>query len=573
MSISKLLERSVVLAVLLLIVENVGAQNLLQKYVSVSANNMPLDDVLKNIGKQAGFSFSYNNNVIAGKRPVSLNANSITVANALDELLKGSCTFKQVGNHILLQASKDKFYNVTGYVLDANSGLGVPEASVYERQQLVATITDNEGFFKLRLRHRYPGADISISKEFYKDTIVYFAHVEDKPYRLPVRTAVPTLLDEVVVIDNPRKRFLERYLNKLFLSGNLRTQTKNITRFIAERPVQASFVPGVGSHGKLGAHVVNKFSFNILGGYTAGVNGVEIAGLFNIDRGDVEHVQAAGLFNLVGANVSGVQVAGLTNTVQDSVSGVQVAGISNYAGDYVNGIQVSGITNVAMDSANGVQISGIVSLAKSTIQGAQISGLANAAKEVGGVQIGGIVNYAGKLHGAQIGLINLADSSFGSSIGLINISRNGYHKLAFYADEVVLMNTSLKSGTPKLYTILFSGFNPGDKDKAFSFGAGLGHQSLFTKKWSLTTEATIQHLYLGDWDHSRILYRIRPGICYQATPWLSFLGGPSLSIYQSDVSPNAVDYIQNPANRGFGQFKLDNKTNGWLGWQIGFAFF
>src|SRR5690606_12407236 len=120
-------------------------------------------------------------------------------------------------------------------------------------------------------RHQYPTADISISKERYQDNSVYFASVEDNVYSLPVRPATLHELDEFVVTDNPRKRFVEQFLSRLFLGNRLKAQTRNITRFIAERPVQTSFVPGLGTHGRIGARVVNNFSLNVLGGYTAGV--------------------------------------------------------------------------------------------------------------------------------------------------------------------------------------------------------------------------------------------------------------------------------------------------------------
>jgi hypothetical protein len=553
---------------------SVLAQGLLKKSVSLSVTNTPVSEVLKSIGRQGGFSFSYSSKAIAGKRLVSINVRGVTVAQALDELLKGTCTYKEVGNHIVLQASGEKFYQVSGYVLDAASGQGIPEASVYERQQLVAAVTNSDGYFKLRLRHQYPTADLSISKERYQDTTIYFAAVDDnRVYRLPVRQATLHHLDEFIVTDNPRGRFIDNILSRLFINNRLKAQTRNITRFIAERPVQSSFVPGIGTHGKLGAQVVNKFSLNVLGGYTAGVNGVEVGGLFNINRGNVGYVQVAGLFNVVGGGVQGVQVGGLSNTVHDSVSGVQVAGLSNFAGSEVKGVQVGGISNVAADTVDGVQVGGVANVSRRSVHGAQVAGVANISREVKGIQISGVVNFTKELHGMQIGLINLADSSDGTSLGLINISRNGYHKLAFYADEIVPLNTALKTGTSGIYTILFAGYNPGVRDKVFSFGAGLGHQSRFSRHWSLTTEATAQHLYLGDWDHARFLYRLRPSLCYQPVSWLSFYTGPSLNVYQSNGVPSAIDYLKTPASKGFGSFTFDRDFTGWIGWQAGLAFF
>ena len=607
-----------VLVSLMLCSHSLFAQALLQKVVRLSADNAPLSEVLKSIGRQGGFSFSYNSNAVAGKRPVTIHSAAITVEKALDELLKGTCHYKEVGNHIVLQASKEKYYQVSGYVLDAASGQGIPEASVYERQQLVAAVTNNDGFFRLRLRHQYPTADISISKYLYQDTTIYFASVEDRVYRLPVRAAVPHALDEVTFSGNPRRNLIDNFLSRLFLNNKLKAQTRNITRFIAERPVQTSFVPGLGTHGRLGAQVVNKFSLNVLGGYTAGVNGVEIGGLFNIDRGDVRFTQAAGLFNVVGGRMDGVQAAGLSNTVQNTVHGVQAAGLSNYAGRRVDGVQLSGISNVAVDSVTGAQIAGIVNVGRQVkgiqvggianlskqitgvqvagvsnlskqITGVQVAGISNLSKQVAGVQVAGIanistrrvngiqvsgiLNYTRRLEGVQVGLINLADSSDGISIGLLNLSKNGYHKLAVYSDEVVPLNAALKTGTPALYTILLGGYNPGERDKVVTMGAGLGHQAIFSKRWSFTAEATVQYLYLGNWNNARLLYRLRPSLCYQPTSWISFFTGPSINLYQNSTAPAALEYLNSPSAKGYSSFKVNDDHTGWLGWQIGLALF
>jgi hypothetical protein len=531
------------------------SQPYLQRQVRVVATGKPLSDVLREIGAQGGFSFSYNSNAVAGRRLVTLNEPSIKVSRALDELLKGTCTYKEVGKHVVLQATAETFYEMSGYVLDASSGAGIAQASVYERQQLVAALTNDDGYFQLRLRHQYPTADISISKEKYKDTVVFVANVEKRPYRLPVRPVTPLELDEFIVTDNPEKGLLNQWLSRLLMGDKLRSQTRNITGFIATRPVQTSFVPGLGTHGRIGAQVVNKFSLNVLGGYTAGVNGLEIGGLFNIDRGNVQYTQIGGLFNLVGGSVRGVEIAGLSNAVSDSLSGVQVAGLSNVTRGSAEGLQVSGISNISAGTLHGAQIAGVINTAADTASGSQIGGVLNiAGQHMRGTQVAGVINFAHHLNGAQIGLINIADTLDGVSLGLINLSKNGYHKLAVYTDEVVPLNAALKTGTHGLYTILFAGYNPSQRDQVFSFGAGLGHQSRFSKKWSLTLEGSVQHLYLGDWNAARLLYRLRPSINYQPTSWLSVFTGPSINGYNARPGRVPRDFMQDPAARGWGSY-------------------
>lgn len=71
-----------------------------------------------------------------------------------------------------------------------------------------------------------------------------------------------------------------------------------------------------------------------------------------------------------------------------------------------------------------------------------------------GVQVAGIVNYAKKMKGFQLGLINIADTLEGASFGLVNLSKNGYHKLATYSNEITNLNLALVTGSAKLYTQL-----------------------------------------------------------------------------------------------------------------------
>jgi hypothetical protein len=404
----------------------------------------------------------------------------------------------------------------------------------------VATLTNDQGFFKLRLRDRFPTAAITVSKEWYTDTSLVFTASGDQTYNLPVCPIMRVTMNDVVV--NQHNTIEKTWLGQLFLSSGLKAQTRNITSFIAARPVQSSFVPGLGTHGRLGAQVVNKFSLNLLGGYTAGVNGVEIGGLFNINREDVHYAQVAGIFNNVGGSVSGTQVAGVGNSVADSVSGVQVAGVANHIKGKMEGVQVAGVLNYTSGDTKGLQVSGVC-------------------------------NYTRKLRGMQIGIINIADSSDGYSLGFINIIRNGYHKVSVSSNEVTHFNIAVKTGNARLYTLLLGGMNFGDQHKAISFGMGFGQETALYKGLSLTTELTVQHLYLGEWDYSHLLYKVQPSLSYKLHPLASIFAGPSLNLYHSKKSVPVPGFKQDIAGGRMAGFKVNNTTQGWVGWQAGVTIF
>src|SRR3546814_14420235 len=106
-------------------------------------------------------------------------------------------------------------------------------------------------------------------------------------------------------------------------------------------------MPGLSTQGRMSAQEVNNFSVNLIGGYTAGLNGMEMAGVFNMNKKDVGPVQLAGGFNVVGGALQGVQAAGVHNMVLDSMRGVQLGGAYNRVRGAGRGLKVSGVVNSA----------------------------------------------------------------------------------------------------------------------------------------------------------------------------------------------------------------------------------
>jgi len=445
---------------------------------------------------------------------------------------------------------EEKIYSVSGYVYDEQSGTAINEASVYERKQLISALTDNAGYFKLKLKSSKTSmVTLFISKEFYEDTSIVIEprhsqeltitmmpleKEEDKvtvgpqDYLRPdsVRTT-PDFILKTPAIDSQN---VERTgMGKFLLSTKQKVQSLNMKDFFETRPFQVSFIPGLGSHGKMSGQVVNGFSLNVLGGYTAGTNGVEIGGLFNIDKKDVKYFQAAGIFNVVGGQVKGMQVAGINNTVLDSTAGFQAAGINNHVKGKFTGFQVSGVYNHVTDSVKGVQLAGVGNFAKKKVGGVQLAGVMNFSnKETNGVQIAGVVNYSKKLKGLQIGLINIADTSDGYSIGLINVILKGYHKLSFSSNEVLNVNAAFKTGNSKLYSILQAGVHLSDSSRLYSFGYGLGNELNLNKSktLSINPELSCQYLYLGSWDYLNLLNRINLNLNVKLGKYVSLFAGP-----------------------------------------------
>jgi hypothetical protein len=363
---------------------------------------------------------------------------------------------------------------------------------------------------------------------------------------------------------------------KWLLSGKQKVQSINLSKFFTTRPYQVSFIPGIGTHGKMSSQVVNSFSLNALGGYTAGTYGLEIGGLFNIDKKGVKYVQTAGLFNLVGGPVDGLQIAGVNNLVLDSVKAVQVAGVTNLVKGKMNGLQIGGVYNHVSQSVSGMQVAGVGNFVAKQFAGLQIAGVANLNGSVtNGLQIAGVVNYTRKLKGVQIGLINIADSSSGYSIGLINIVLKGYHKLSYSVNELQNVNLAFKTGNSKLYSILHAGVNLSDSNKIYSYGYGLGSELPLNKKKTIAInpELVSQYLYLGSFSYTNLLNRLSLNVTVKLGRYLSIYAGPSYAVFITDQKIGFAGYRFPVPPVGYHTHRFSDKVTGWIGWNAGIHIF
>ncbi len=588
------------------------SQNLLNRTITLQVNQQRLDNVLEILSNKGNFYFSYNSNIIKKDSIVSFNYTNKSVKTILNILFNESFEFKESGNYIIIRKAPirltivtkkaevtDKNYAVSGHVYDEQSGAGINEATIYEKNILASAFTNSNGYFKIKLKSsKKRFAELTVSKEFYQDTTVTIEPnrnqeltvtlnpvetglgnitVSPQDYITPDSLKINDTLPQVknaITKDTPKVEKL--WFSRFLLSAKQKVQSANLKKFFTTRPFQISLTPKLSSHGYLSAQVVNKYSLNVLGGYTAGTSIIEVGGLFNIDKKEVKYFQAAGLFNKVGGKVTGFQVAGLNNTVLDTTKGFQAAGLNNFVKGKFSGFQAAGIYNHVTDSLKGFQAAGIANFINKKVTGMQVAGIANISnKETDGVQIAGILNYSKKLKGVQIGLINISDSSDGYSIGLINIVKHGYHKVSFSANEVTNVNVAFKTGNRKFYSILMGGLNTGTNNKVYYYGYGLGSE-IRLDKWkifSFNPELTSQYLYLGSWNYTNILNKINLNLNFKLNKYVSFYAGPSFNVYVSNQKIGFANYRFPVPPSGYNTFSLGTNVQGWFGWNAGITIF
>lgn len=507
------------------------AQNFLQKKISISVSKKPVSEVLKSMETQGGFFFSYNSNLFRGDSIVTIHEKNETISHILHSLFGNRFLYHEQNNHLIItRVSQEKKLEINGVIIDKATREPVPYATVYERNQLVAAMTDEHGNFTLALKKRSNKDSISVSRVSYADTIVSLDPEQGDDIQIGI-TAINKPLDSVVISMMQRD-----WLAKSILSSKQIMNSINLDHFFAKQPFQFSVLPGIGSHGKMSSQLVNKFSFNLLGGYSGGVNGIEIAGLYNITNRDVRYFQVAGLFNMVGGHAQGFQVAGLYN--KDST---------------MKGFQAAGIFNKTV-KAQGFQIAAINK--NDTMQGFQAA----------------VVNLNHQFKGVQIGVINVADTIEGIPIGLINIGKSGVHHLSLSYNEMGSGLLSYKSGNPKLYNILVAGSNLNFDEKAFSIGYGFGKEMNLSNAVSVNPELTSLFFFNGNKVKQNISARLQLNLQFKISKSLSLYAGPAVTALYSKPGTIPDGYKADLSN-GAHNFSIAKNTTGWFGWNVGINLF
>lgn len=277
------------------------------------------------------------------------------------------------------------------------------------------------------------------------------------------------------------------------------------------------FLPFLGTSTFVGVGVSRRLSLNILGGYTAGLDGLELGGLVNIDA----------------EFTCGVQMAGLANLTFGPVQGAQLAGILDVGGR-LDGVQA-----------------GLVNLVTGDVVGAQV----------------GLVNLAGgRVRGAQIGLVNVSSTST-FSLGLINIFRDGRLELDAWGQESGLLMAGIKHGSGRFHNIYGVGVLPFGARARFSAAMGLGVHFPLTDRLFLDLDALDYALF----DASSIaatlnIAQARVVLGARLMRKLAVYGGPSYNVatsWNGDV-PALSPYGATFTNRGGG-----TATQGWPGITLG----
>ena len=553
---------------------------LLERPITLRLNNEKISVVLDNIAKQGNFSFSYNSAIFDVNNRGDITVQNKPVREILNLIFKGAITYKVRENYIILQKNNQrqtpKNIFVSGYIIDTQTDKPLSKATVYDPKSLSSTISNEYGFYRIKLNVSNLPTKLMITKADYEKRIINIKSVQDvyevieltpilhkpfdipvyednsiekkdnhlnqdlllenKPISQPVAPPFPDITDQNLFPTSPiidstlydsRWDEFKKKVGKVFVSRSQRINAQNVDDSLS-REYQVSLLPFLGTNRLLSGSIKNDYSLNLLMGYSGGVRKLEVGGILNGVRNDVE----------------GLQVAGIGNIVGGTVFGGQLSSTFNIAGYLDNGIQLSSGFNIIIRKSAGWQISP-VNFAHRVLKG-----------------------------GKQIGFINISDSTDTTPIGFLSFvgSGNGYKRFELSVDENQTASFSFKTGVRKFYNIVALHYNFTREQEIFGVGYGIGRAYELGKSWMFNTDLTANMMVEYDDFNPNVaaLWKLDLSFEKQIARNIAVTFGPSIK-YLVINEYNSSAWTAKPFNKIPTYKTISSTANStfWIGFQMG----
>jgi hypothetical protein len=375
-------------------------------------------------------------------------------------------------------------------------------------------------------------------------------------------------------------------------------------RALQRRTFGADLVPYVGTTGRDAANIERRISLNLIGGLTGAVRGIELSGIFSLDRQATCGIQLSGVINMTGGPTQGVQLAEV-NWTSGRLDGVQL-GMVSIAGSDILGAQL-GLVNVGAGQLEGAQL-GLLNLAAKRVHGVQV-GLANldAGPLDGGAQLGlvniaradvrgyqhglfnlsagdtrgaqfGLVNVtSGVVHGAQLGLVNIAEDA-DAAVGLVSVMYRGRTHLDVWGTDAGLAMVGIRHGSRLVHNIYGVGATARDERLVLAGSLGIGVSWLQRGPVFLDLDAIGYFLSTQKQGSSSAIQtasilQLRAPIGIQLTTGIALFLSPAINVSIAEGADNPLaDPSLLPSSR---PTKADAKlsVHVWPGFSAGLRFF
>ena len=167
----------------------------------LTVNGKTVKEVFKDIESQSQYRFLYNDDFAGLSRVVSFNIKDNNLNEVLSELLSGAnLTYRELENELIVitpLADTRQDIVITGRVIDADTGEGLPGANIIVQGTTIGVTTDIEGYYEINL----PGREVNLVITYigYVPRNISIDQFEDNTINIELQPE--TLgLDEVIVV-------------------------------------------------------------------------------------------------------------------------------------------------------------------------------------------------------------------------------------------------------------------------------------------------------------------------------------------------------------------------------------
>ncbi|GJM63170.1 hypothetical protein [Persicobacter diffluens] len=604
------------------------AQNILQKKIELAPTSDHFSAIMHQLSQQAGFDFAYNAALFAADEKYQIEANNEPLSQVLDSFLSPmEMSYKVIGEQIIIYPDKKvkerkASRTISGLIMDQQSGEGLAGIEIHDEYWGMIAYTDANGRFERTFKQPTVNLNLWLRGGNYQEKHLKIRLTQDRSINIMMekeaalerKSQTPA---NFLVTTSPKIAPLDELkMVQIFVSED-KTEALAASDTLIYSPFQVGLLPALSSNFLKNAQSINGASFNLLAGYAAGVQGIEMGGIANIDRfdmrgaqlagvtniigGSVEGIQMAGIFNHSKGYISGAQMAGVTNIAHKEMAGIQMAGINNVHQGRITGLQMAGVSNVLTSGGKGLQVAGISNMTKGEYLGVQLSAVLNRSKDkMKGWQVAGLINVVAdslegfqlaalsninkkylngsqvsalnntnrgnmmgfqfslsnnsqqKLHGLQVGLINVADTIRGSQLGLINHARRfeggvpfglfsfvstGANNLELLYEDENFLSLNYKTGHRHLYNILTYAISMNDFE-TMTMGYGLGSAPKIYRSLSLSADVTFNYVQQETkfFDHLNFLAKAGLQLNWSITPGFGIFAGGRYNIQWVDIN-------------------------------------
>ncbi len=289
----------------------ISAAALPQK-ITLSKQNASLEEVFREIRKQSGYLFLYNNELLQQAKPVSIRVTDAPLEEVLALCFRQQpFSYTVVDKTIVVKPKKAASnettappINITGKVTD-EKGAAMPGTSVGVKGTSLGTATDADGNFNLTV----PGAD----------AILVFSFIGYDSQEIPVGSQTvfnvamklsTSNLDEVIVIGYGTQKKSEQTAAISSISGEdiLKSPVSDVTNALVGRTTGVFSQQRSGRPGDSGAQIFIRGRASTNSAALVIVDGVERQGFGDIDPNEIESISvlkdasSTALFGIKGAN-------------------------------------------------------------------------------------------------------------------------------------------------------------------------------------------------------------------------------------------------------------------------------